>query len=200
MPLLFPSLSHSEVAFGFFNIETDMLLLNHYFFFASDFCRHISEIALTKPGETFSSEWEIYVLEEQRIGSVMGAIRRVDLRGFMGEVYICYPFPEDISRFKQNPDGHQTQTEMKRIIAKYGTLHATGCSVEPRGNALNIGDFRFSRSQVQRLVRYVWEGGYPRWKDDRRPDYVDKMVQNLIRSACPLFAGFRNSFDFRSPD
>ena len=79
----------------------------------------------------------------------MGAIRRVDLRGFMGEVYICYPFPEDISRFKQNPDGHQTQTEMKRIIAKYGTLHATGCSVEPRGNALNIGDFRFSRSQCR---------------------------------------------------
>ena len=33
MPLTFDSLSHGKVAFGFFNIESDMLLLDHYFFF-----------------------------------------------------------------------------------------------------------------------------------------------------------------------
>jgi hypothetical protein len=44
MPLLFKSVSHGDLAFGFFNIETDMLLLNGYFFFASDFCRHVATL------------------------------------------------------------------------------------------------------------------------------------------------------------
>lgn len=189
MPLLFPSLSHGEVAFGFFNIETDMLLLNHYFFFASDFCQHLSEMSFVKPGETYSAEWDIYALEEQHIGNVMGAIYRIDLRGFIGEVYVCYPFPEDQAHFRQNPDGYLAQPEIKIIIAKYGMREVINCSVDARGNALTIGDFRFSRSQFHRLVRYVWEGGYPRWKDDRRPDYVEAMVQNLTRSTCPLFSG-----------
>lgn len=189
MPLLFPSLSHGEVAFGFFNIETDMLLLNHYFFFASDFCRHVSEMAMLKPGDTYSAGWEVYVLEEEHIGSVMGAIYRVDLRGFIGEVYVCYPFPEDISNFKQNPDGHHAQPEVRSIIVKYGRAEMIDCSVDSRGNALNIGDFRFSRSQFHRLIRYVWEGGYPRWKDEHRPDYVNAMARNVTMSSCPLFSG-----------
>jgi hypothetical protein len=187
MPLLFPSLSHGEIAFGFFNIETDMLLLNHYFFFASNFCRYVSEMASLKQTEMYSADWEIYPLEEQHIGSVMGAIRRVDLRGFIGEVYIRYPFPEDMNHFKQNPDGYQTQQEMKEIIAKYGMPEVINCFVDTRGNALNIGEFRFSSSQFHRLIRYVWEGGYPRWKDDSRPDYVEVMAQNVTRSSYPLF-------------
>ncbi|MGD2186296.1 MAG: hypothetical protein PVI71_09215 [Desulfobacterales bacterium] len=32
MPLAFESLSHGSIAFGFFNIETDMLLLENYFY------------------------------------------------------------------------------------------------------------------------------------------------------------------------
>lgn len=189
MPLLFPSLSHGEVAFGFFNIETDMLLLNHYFFFASDFCRHVSEMSMTKAGQTYSADWDIYALEEQQIGNVMGAIHRVDLRGFIGEVYVCYPFPDDLSKFKQNPDASKTQGEIREIIAKYGMAATINCTVDSRGNALNMGDFRFSRSQFHRLINYVREGGYPRWKDGRRPEYVQDMARNLARSGCPLFSG-----------
>jgi hypothetical protein len=37
MPLAFESLSHGAIAFGFFNIETDFLLLERYFFFADSF-------------------------------------------------------------------------------------------------------------------------------------------------------------------
>lgn len=189
MPLLFPSLSHGEVVFGFFNIETDMLLLNQYFFFASDFCRHISEMSFIKRGQAYVVEWNVYILEEQHIGSVMGAIRRMDLHGFIGEVYVCYPFPEDPASFKQNPDGSRTREEMKDIIAKYGAAEAVKCSVDERGNAVNIGDFRFSRSQSHKLIHYVWKGGYPGWKDDRRPIYVDMMAKNVARSSCPLLSG-----------
>jgi hypothetical protein len=44
MPLSFESLSHGTIAFGFFNIETDMLLLEQYFLFADAFCHHLGEI------------------------------------------------------------------------------------------------------------------------------------------------------------
>jgi hypothetical protein len=33
MPLTFESISHGTIAFGFFNIDSDMLLLEKYFFF-----------------------------------------------------------------------------------------------------------------------------------------------------------------------
>ncbi len=45
MPLLFQSLSHGEIPFGFFNIETDMILLQNYFFFASDMAENMIKLA-----------------------------------------------------------------------------------------------------------------------------------------------------------
>ena len=41
MPLTFESLSHGTIAFGFFNIESDLLLCDRYFLFADDFCANI---------------------------------------------------------------------------------------------------------------------------------------------------------------
>ncbi len=35
MPISFPSKSHGQIPIGFFNIETDMLLLDRYFFFST---------------------------------------------------------------------------------------------------------------------------------------------------------------------
>jgi hypothetical protein len=190
MPLLFPSLSHGEIAFGFFNIETDMLLLNHLFFFASDFCREVSEMSLLQKGEMYVADWEIYRLKERNIGSVMGAINRIDLRGFIGEVYICYPFPEDMAAFKQNPDGYRTRPEIEARISRYGIPETIRCAADSKGSAMDIGEFRFSRPQFHRLIRYVYDGGYPRWKNDHRPDYVDTMAHNLRKSSYPLLSGF----------
>ena len=45
MPLSFESMSHGTIAFGFFNIESDMLLCDRYFFFADDFCVKIGQMA-----------------------------------------------------------------------------------------------------------------------------------------------------------
>jgi hypothetical protein len=41
MPISFPSKSHGQIPIGFFNIETDMLLMDRYFFFSTDFCEWI---------------------------------------------------------------------------------------------------------------------------------------------------------------
>lgn len=189
MPLPFPSLSHGEIVFGFFNIETDMLLLNHYFFFASDFCRSVSEMSLSAPMGRYSSDWNIYVLEEQQIGNLMDAIRGIDLRGFMGDVYARYPFPKNMIDFKQNPDGYLTGREIETIISKYGRRETIPCCLDVSGNWANIGDCRFSRSQFHALIRYVWDGGYPRWKAGRRPGYVDTMAKNITLSKCAIFSG-----------
>jgi hypothetical protein len=81
MPLDFESLSHGTVAFGFFNIESDLLLLERSFFFASEFCE---------------------------------------------------------------------------------------------------------------LVDYVWRGGYPRWEDEVRPDYVLAMAQAVQASRHPYFNRLSN--------
>ena len=47
MPLVFESLSHGTIAFGFFNIDSDMLLLEQYFLFGSEFSRKTFQELIT---------------------------------------------------------------------------------------------------------------------------------------------------------
>jgi len=111
MPLAFKSENHGEIAFGFFNIESDMLLLENYFFFADQFCRWICELA----GRNDSAEKHsvvcdgIYYIEKfDDVGDLMGAIHGVRLTGFIGDLYRVFPFPSDPAAFKQNPAGCNT--------------------------------------------------------------------------------------------
>ena len=109
MPLEFQSISHGKIAFGFFNIETDMILLNQYFLFANDFCDYISDIAEIPLKEIYESSWDIYLIENNvDMGNLMGAIYGIDLRGFIGEVYKLFPFPKKREDFKQKPEGFKT--------------------------------------------------------------------------------------------
>ena len=112
MPLVFDSISHGTIAFGFFNIESDMLLLNHYFLFASDFCKYVEDIVEWNDEESYVSTWPIYYIESSEgIGDLMGAIHGIRFSGFIGELYQRYPFPKESDDFKQNPVGFQTQTQ-----------------------------------------------------------------------------------------
>ena len=179
MPLAFDSLSHGKIAFGFFNIETDLLLLNRYFFFASDFCRLLVEAA--GPLHEGKSEWVLsgYLLEEERIGNLMGAIHGFDFRGFIGEIYRLFPFPEDPVGFRQNPEGDHTRPLIESILLKYGPKADIPFWITSRLNEVSIGEYRFTRENFQELLFYVWRGGYPRWRDDRRPDYVETMKESV---------------------
>ena len=64
MPLAFESLSHGTIAFGFFNIDSDMLLLEKYFLFATDFCRQILDLAENIHKNRFVSKWQVYFIAE----------------------------------------------------------------------------------------------------------------------------------------
>ena len=101
MPLEFQSLSHDRIAFGFFNIDTDLLLMEKHFFFANFFCNTIETIASRKNYSKESLVMPGYIIERfENIGNLMGAIHGVDLTGFIGAVYKLFPFPHSPEEFK----------------------------------------------------------------------------------------------------
>jgi len=194
MPLAFESRSHGTVAFGFFNIESDMLLLEGYFFFATDFCGWIGEIAREGPDADVFANWPVFHIERrQDVGDLMGAIHGVRHVGFLGDTYLAYPFPEAREGFKQSPAGDSTQGEFTRMIDRYAVRADLEVSTSQSDATISLGEITFSRASFQELVRYVWRGGYPKWRDERPPAYVLAMREKVEKSDHWLFEGI--SFD-----
>ncbi|OPY69398.1 MAG: hypothetical protein A4E57_01199 [Syntrophorhabdaceae bacterium PtaU1.Bin034] len=187
MPLAFNSLSHGEIAFGFFNIETDLLIMDSYFMFASDFCEWTAQVAECLPGHPVQMNWSVYALREDDIGSLMGAIHGIEMRGFIGDVYRKFPFPKEVQAFAQNPEGDKNRNDVRKIIEQYAQLSEITAAVDETGATIEIGDYMFSREEFHNLLQYVWVGGYPYWKMGRRPAYVLKMRERIEASRHPLF-------------
>ena len=189
MPLEFQSKSHGPIAFGFFNIETDMLLLDRYFFFCTDFCRALSEMAASPEAGKTGVALEGYLIADPvDIGDLMGAISGTRHTGFIGALYRKFPFPERQEDFKQNPEGYRTRSEVEAMVKEYGRSLQIQCSWEAGLDEISIGSYRFTRRNFHELIQYVWRGGYPRWKNEKQPSYVLHMKESLSRSPSPLFA------------
>ena len=190
MPLAFDSLSHGKIAFGFFNIESDMLMCERYFLFADKFCNYVEDIVDIVAEPAYKTGWQIRIIETRdEIGDLMGAIHGMRHTGFIGELYRNFPFPDRPEAFKQNPNGFATQSRVAEIIAKYAELRQIPVMLTPDHGAIQIGDYRFSRIQFQDLITYVWRGGYPRWKDDIKPGYVKAMRDKILRNCNGIFEG-----------
>jgi hypothetical protein len=189
MPLSFSTLNHGGVAFGFFNIETDLLLLNHNFFFADVFCKAVNQLAEREPDDFSEMTWPAYRLAETDIGDLHGAIRGTRLVGFIGDVYRQFPFPRDPRAFKQNPEGYQTRDLITGLIQKYAQPSTINVLPERDSETIQIGEFLFSRVGFCELLDYVWVGGYPRWKLEKRPPYLTQMKTKVENSRHPLFKG-----------
>ena len=188
MPLAFESMSHGEIAFGFFNVDSDMLLLEQHFLFGSEFCRYIGEMAEHVDEVHSKFKWAAYTIEDRKqIGDLMGAIHGIRFSGFIGEIYRRYPFPAEHAAFKQKPEGHQTQAVVRDMISDYARHVLLPVEVGHRALEVNIGEYKFSRKTFQELIRYVWQGGYPRWRDGIRPDYVMSMKNKIERHRRRLF-------------
>lgn len=187
MPLLFQSLSHGEIPFGFFNIETDMILLNNYFFFANDMSDHVMKLAENNGGMHQDQTWSVYILEAGQIGNFMGAISGVVFEGFIGEVYTHFPFPHEPEKFKQNPEGYKTRGLIEEIVHRYARSSLITVRNDSASQGLTIGEYLFSKKGFHALLGYLWAGGYPRWKDGIRPLYILKMRETIEWSANPLF-------------
>jgi hypothetical protein len=189
MPLEFESISHGRIAFGFFNIETEMVLLNHYFLFARDLCHYVVQAA-QKNEKTYEASWEVYQIENGAdIGNLMGAIYGIDHRGFIGEVYKLFPFPREREGFKQKPEGFKTRSQIEELIQKYGRRITISFVTDQKDDQVSIGEYVFRKTVFRELIKYVWAGGFPRWKDEIRPDYVLEMKKKIDESVNFLFNG-----------
>ncbi len=181
MPLAFASQSHGTIAFGFFNIETDMLLLERCFFFADRFCQAIIDLdratVNAAPVEVPLPGWRI--ADQTKVGNLHGAIDGLDLSGFIGATYARFPFPRSPAGFKQDPEGLSTQPIVTEMIASFGVPEDFALSWDPSGETVSMAEYRFDRRGFAALIAYVDRGGYPRWRDEVRPDYVQRMMEQL---------------------
>jgi len=193
MPLSFRSESHGNIAFGFFNIESDMLLLENYFFFADRFCEWMVESAGRADSGLSGLHCHAYhIADPNDIGDLMGAIHGIRYTGFIGKIYELFPFPEDPKDFKQNPKGNQTQGIVtSEIEAIAGEKEFTIEFFEK--DQVQLGPYVFDMSVFHELIRYVWQGGYPRYKEEIKPSYVLKMEKHILESHNRFFKGVFSS-------
>jgi len=189
MPLAFHSLSHGEVAFGFFNIDTDMMLLDVHFFFADDLSVVLGDMASGSDDDVTRVRLNAYTLDAVLIGNLMGAIRGMDLRGFIGEVYRRFPFPAEEEKFRQRPEGFRNRAIIEEIVKKYAGMRPIDILADGVRNTVDFGGYLFDREGFHALILYLWEGGYPRWRDGLRPAYVMEMKEMIKKSESRLFAG-----------
>ena len=180
MPLSFESMSHGTIAFGFFNIDSDMLLLDQHFLFGSEFCLYIGEMAENVDKDQFNSNWSVYTIDDSgQIGDLMGAIHGIRFTGFIGELYRRYPFPQESADFKQKPEGYRTQTVVREMINGYARHDLLPVEANHLKLEVDIGAYKFNRKTFHKLITYVWQGGYPRWRGGIRPDYVLDMKTKI---------------------
>jgi hypothetical protein len=180
MPLAFESLNRGTIAFGFFNIDTDLLLLQQYFLFADDFCGHLIRTAEDKREETCETAWKVYSIDSPMdVGDLMAAIHGIRYTGFIGEVYKRFPFPKREAEFKQKPEGFQNRQWMISLLERWAVSKTVPIRVDKENEIVSIGEYLFTKEVFHQLIQYVWVGGYPRWKDDIRPNYVMGMKNNL---------------------
>jgi hypothetical protein len=190
VPLAFETLSRGTVAFGFFNIDTDLLLLQQYFLFADDFCKHLVRISEEQGQEPFEAAWQVYSIDDpEKVGDLMAAIHGIRYTGFIGEVYRRFPFPKREAEFKQKPEGFQHRAWVISLLERWAVSEAVPVTVDQDKATVSIGEYVFTKKVFHQLVEYVWVGGYPRWKDGIRPDYVMQMKRSLEKSSAGLMRG-----------
>ena len=193
MPLSFRSKNHGNIAFGFFNIESDMLLLEKYFFFADDFCRWMKRMAKEDDARVKKIEHPVYYIADPNdIGDLMGAIHGIRFTGFIGKLYTLFPFPDDPEAFKQNPDGFGTREVVRSHIEPFSAIRDISIEIYKNEKA-KIGSYVFDKKVFHELIEYVWPGGYPRWTDEVRPEYVIEMKECIQKSRNSFFKGVFSS-------
>jgi len=178
MPIAFPSKSHGQIPIGFFNIETDMLLMDHYFFFSTDFCEWIVEWTANKDANR--DEKMIYLISQREmIGNLSGAIHGYEFTGFIGKVYKLFPFPESHAGFKQKPYGTQNRPVVEQTIQPYAERLKVPIVFHKDSSTIDFGVYTFSAEAFRSITGYIEAGGMPGWLDGRPPDYVIRMMAKL---------------------
>jgi hypothetical protein len=190
MPLGFHSLSHGLIAFGFFNIETDLLLMHQHVYWCRDFCELISDLAKTQPDRLFQARlksWFIY--DPADLGDLHGSIAGRTHYGLIGEIYRRWPFPEDMADFNQKPAGAAPKVEVMEIVERFGQARELEVSADAEKALLSLGEYQFNPNGSRALGDYVWRGGMPGWLGGERPDYLWEAAAGWREAVSPFVAG-----------
>lgn len=190
MPLAFPSLNHGTIAFGFFNVDTDLLLLEHYFLFANDFCSYIATLASRSEQSAFETSWAVHSIDRRSdIGDLMAAINGIAFSGFIGDLYRRFPFPGNPEGFKQKPEGFQNRAVVEEMLGHRAVKREIFIRCDADHETVALGEYLFSKAVFHDLIGYVWLGGYPRWRENVRPEYVLEMKKEIEKYPHWLMAG-----------
>ena len=81
---------------------------------------------------------------------------------------------------------------MEKIIEKYGELKSIQFRVKADADEVHIGEYSFKNNVFEELINYVWEGGYPKWKNGQRPEYVLNMMDWIKKSRLGIFSKLVN--------
>jgi hypothetical protein len=213
MPLPFTTVNRGVVPFGFFNVESDMLLLAEYFAFAEEFCGWIENLAALArpaaeahrtPGTAPSAartgtscapglvELRVPVWcidDSERLGDFHGAMAGRAPWGFFGAVYGRFPFPSRPQDFRQDPEGWRTQDEIRLLADEWAQPAVLIICADPATATIDLGGYRFDAAGFASLITYLWRGGAPRWKGGVRPASVERMMQAVRTADSWLFAG-----------
>ena len=77
------------------------------------------------------------------------------------------------------------------IIQKFAQPVRIRFSIDSAEKSATIGDYVFSWPIFKDLIHYVWLGGYPRWKDGKRPGFVMEMKERIQVCGSGLFQDIR---------
>jgi hypothetical protein len=187
MPLAFQSLNRGTVAFGFFHIETDLVLLERRVFWCRQLCELFSDLAATGPDRELWARLPGW--EPAKLGDLHGAIAGVSHAGLIGELYRRWPFPADPAGFRQRAAGAAPREEVEAILAAHGRPVEWEVVAPRGGEALEVDGTAFDAAGVRALAAYVWRGGMPGWQEGRRPDYLWEAAEAWRAAANPLLAG-----------
>ena len=195
MPLLFNSLSHGAVSFGFYNIETDGLLLGQHFFFCTDFCTAIKALFEKPLDEAVNTAFSGHVFHDpQRIGDLKEAIIDGSSHtGFFGELYSMWPFSKAPGAFRQKLHCFENREQTLALLESMAASIEIQMKRKPNFQRVAIGSYHFSRGEFVRLLQYVVRGGYPTWEDHNEsqlPDQLRVLRQLLAQHEEWLMAGF----------
>ena len=107
----------------------------------------------------------------------------------IGEVYKFFPFPKHPEDFKQNPGGFKNRILIDELIQKFAKRLNISFVIHQKDDKIGIGEYFFDRTSFQELIKYIWLGGFPRWKNDIRPEYVLAMKGMIEQSQNHIFDG-----------
>lgn len=176
MPLLFNSLSHGVVSFGFYNIETDGLLLGEHFFFCTDFCAAIKALFEKPLDDAANAAFSGHVFPDpQRIGDLKGALHGSRRNGFFGEIYRMWPFSEAPEAFRQKLHCFGNREKTLALLELMATSSEIQLARKSNFQQVAIGAYHFSRREFVRLLQYVVRGGYPTWEDHNESQLPDQL-------------------------